>query len=63
MVVRDWLGEKRGEGRWRIEVKRPKVREPVMREQMSDIVVMVGEVRRTRLPELEIDEFDERSTT
>lgn len=30
---------------------------------MSDIVVMVGEVRRTRLPELEIDEFDERSTT
>ena len=44
-------------------MKRPKVREPMMREQMSDIVVMVGEVRRTRLPELEIDEFDERSTT
>jgi hypothetical protein len=23
MVVKDWMGEKRGEGRWRIEVKKP----------------------------------------
>jgi hypothetical protein len=24
MVVKDWMGEKRGEGRWRIEVRKPK---------------------------------------
>ena len=42
MVVKDWMGEKRGEGRWRIEVRKPKVREPKIRQKMRDIVVMVG---------------------
>lgn len=30
---------------------------------IDDIVVRVGEVRHIRLPELEIDEFDDRVTT
>lgn len=28
MIVKDWEGEKRGEGRWWIEMRRPKVKEP-----------------------------------
>ena len=36
----------------KIEVRRPKVREPKLSEQMRDIVLRVGEMRRIRLPEL-----------
>ena len=57
------MGEKRGEGRWRIEVSKPNVTEPKLTDKMRDIVVRVGEVSRIRLPELEIDEFDDRLTS
>jgi hypothetical protein len=42
MVVTDWMGEKRGESRWRIEVRKPIMREPKLKQQMRDIVVTVG---------------------
>ena len=42
MVVKDWMGEMRGEGRWRIEVRKPKVIEPKLKQKMRDIVVTVG---------------------
>ena len=57
------MGEKRGEGRWRIEVSKPYVLETKLRDKIRNIVVRVGEVKRTRLPDLEIDEFDDRVTT
>jgi hypothetical protein len=57
------MGEKRGEGRLNIEVRRPKVREPKLSEQKRDIVLRVGELRRIRLPEVEIDEFYQRVAT
>jgi hypothetical protein len=40
-----------------------KVRDPKLSKEMRDIVLRVGEMRRIRLPEIEIDEFEERVTT
>jgi hypothetical protein len=50
--VKDWLGEKRGEGRWKIEVSKPYVTEPKLSDKIREFVIRVGELRRIRLPEL-----------
>jgi hypothetical protein len=36
------MGEKRGEGRVKIEIRKPKIREPKLREKIRDIVLRVG---------------------